>query len=84
MAHGDACNESNLSCNLHTGTHVDAPLHFLADGTDVTDLSLDILIGPVVVAALPEVDAITADDLEMLALPTHTRRLLLRTRNSEN
>ena len=84
MVNGDQCNDSDLSCNLHTGTHVDAPLQFLADGADVTTLALDTLIGPAVVAALPEVDAITADDLERLALPLHTRRLLLRTRNSES
>mgnify|MGYP003584304045 CR=1 FL=1 len=83
MTGGDRCNDSDLSCNLHTGTHVDAPLHFLADGADVTALVLDTLIGPAVVAALPEVDAITADDLELLQLPADTRRLLLRTRNSE-
>ncbi len=83
MARGDSCTDSDLICNLHTGTHVDAPLHFLADGADVTTLTLDILIGPAVVAALPEVDAIVADDLEALNLPADTRRLLLRTRNSE-
>lgn len=83
MVCGDSCNDSDLSCNLHTGTHVDAPLHFLADGADVTALALDTLIGPVVVAALPKVNAITADDLEALDLPIDTQRLLLRTRNSE-
>ncbi|HRY16084.1 MAG TPA: cyclase family protein, partial [Candidatus Competibacteraceae bacterium] len=66
MARGDPVNDSVLSCGVHTGTHVDAPLHFLADGADVTYLSLDVLIGPAVVAALPEVEAITARDLELL------------------
>ena len=83
MRRGDAVNDSTLVCGVHTGTHVDAPLHFLADGADVTQLSLDVLIGPAVVATLPEVDAVTADDLEALNLPVDTRRLLLRTRNSE-
>lgn len=32
MAGGDRCNDSDLSCNLRVGTHVDAPLHFLPDG----------------------------------------------------
>lgn len=83
MAQGDAVNDSTLFCDVHTGTHVDAPLHFLADGADVTHLSLDALIGPAVVAALPDVEAITAHDLEALNLPVDTQRLLLRTRNSE-
>jgi arylformamidase len=83
MAQGDPVNDSVLTCSVHTGTHVDAPLHFLADGADVTHLSLEALIGPTIVAALPEVEAITARDLEALNLPPDTRRLLLRTRNSE-
>jgi len=84
MARGDAVNDSTLSCGVHTGTHVDAPLHFLADGADVTLLSLDVLIGPAVVAALPDAEVITAGDLEALDLPIDTQRLLLRTRNSED
>jgi len=83
MRRGDAVNDSTLICGVHIGTHVDAPLHFLADGADVTHLSLDALIGPAVVAALPDPDAVTADDLEALNLPFDTQRLLLRTRNSE-
>ncbi|HUM91088.1 MAG TPA: cyclase family protein [Candidatus Competibacter sp.] len=83
MGQGDAVNDSVLRCGVHTGTHVDAPLHFLADGADVTQLALDALIGPVVVVALPDVGAVTANDLESLNLPTGTSRLLLRTRNSE-
>ena len=83
MDRGDPVNDSTLVCGVHTGTHVDAPLHFLADGADVTHLSLDALIGPAVVAELSDVDVITARDLEALKLPTDARRLLLRTRNSE-
>lgn len=84
MARGDHANDSVLTCGVHTGTHVDAPVHFLAHGTDVTQLPLEALIGPAVVAALPEVDAITAENLEGLNLPGDTQRLLLRTRNSEH
>ena len=83
MDRGDPVNDSTLLCGVHSGTHVDAPLHFLADGTDVTQLSLDALIGPAVVATLPDVEFITASDLEALNLPADTQRLLLHTRNSE-
>ena len=82
MDRGDPVNDSTLVCGVHTGTHVDAPLHFLADGTDVTHLSLDALIGPAVVAELSDLEVIAARDLEALNLPADTRRLLLRTRNS--
>jgi arylformamidase len=83
LGRGDAVNDSVLLCSVHTGTHVDAPLHFLADGADVTRLSLDALIGPAAVAALPDVDVIMPADLDALKLPVDTQRLLLRTRNSE-
>ena len=82
MDRGDPVNDSTLVCGVHTGTHVDAPLHFLADGVDVTHLSLDALIGPAVVAELSDLEVIAARDLEALNLPADTRRLLLRTRNS--
>ncbi|MBK7681629.1 MAG: cyclase family protein [Bacteroidetes bacterium] len=31
--------------NLHTGTHVDAPLHFIKEGKDVTQIRLDAMMG---------------------------------------
>jgi len=80
---GDSVNISQIECDVHTGTHIDAPRHFLQDGYTVEQLPLDVLIGPVTVAYLPRAVAIAADDLANLALPPDTIRLLLRTRNSE-
>lgn len=80
---GDECNNSHLHCDTHTGTHVEAPSHYLEQGATVEQLSLDVLIGPAIVAYLPMVSAITASDLAKLALPPGTKRLLLRTLNSE-
>ena len=82
MRQGDISNHSDLHFSAHTGTHVDAPLHFLEAGNDVTKLALDTLIGPAFVALLPEIPSITAQDLEGLSLPSSCTRLLLRTRNS--
>jgi len=83
MDEGDLYNVSRLNCNLHTGTHVDAPRHFLQNGTTVEQLPLDVLIGPSYVAHLPDAADITAGDLTDLNLPSGIERLLLRTRNSE-
>jgi hypothetical protein len=80
---GAPANVSRLECGVHVGTHVDAPWHFWEDGATVKQLPLDVLIGPVIVAYLPEVSAVTVSDLANLALPPGTKRLLLRTRNSE-
>ena len=80
---GDSSNVSRLDCDVHVGTHVDAPLHFIEDGSSVEQMPLKTLIGMVFVAYLPEeVDVITADDLAALSIPKGTQRLLLRTRNS--
>jgi arylformamidase len=80
---GDDCNNSRLACDVHTGTHIDAPSHFLLNGATIETLSLDVLIGPAVVCCLPSIPSIRADDLESLSLPLKTKRLLLRTDNSE-
>ena len=84
MAKGDKNNLSRLDCGLHTGTHVDAPWHFLEEGNTVEQLPLDAMIGEAFVAHLPQVEIIAADTLVRLALPNGTTRLLLRTRNSES
>jgi len=47
-------NLSHLACSVHIGTHVDAPLHFISGGGDISSLSLDALTGPATVVALPE------------------------------
>jgi arylformamidase len=83
LENGDTSNVSRLGCNLHTGTHVDAPKHFLNNGTTVETLPLDILIGPAFVAHLPEVKDVTPEDFNNLDLPSGVKRLLLRTRNSD-
>lgn len=80
---GDECNNTRLECDTHVGTHVDAPLHYLEHGTSVEDLSLEVLVGPAMVAYLPGIGSVRASALDNLALTSKTKRLLLRTRNSE-
>jgi arylformamidase len=80
---GANANVSRLSLGVHTGTHVDAPYHFLEDGTTVEQLPLNYLTGRVYVLNLPEVDQITAEILENTVIPSRTRRVLFKTRNSQ-
>jgi len=82
LACGDSANGSVLVCDVHIGTHVDAPRHFLEGGSTVEQLPLDVMVGPCFVAYLPEVEYITSDDLADLDFPSGTERLLLRTGNS--
>ncbi len=82
IAGGDEVNVTAFSGCVHVGTHVDAPLHFLDGGESVEHLSLEVLMGPALVVELLDVDEITPDHLDALALPPHTRRILFKTRNS--
>jgi len=79
---GHTLNVSRMECCVHTGTHVDAPLHFVRDGAAVEHMALDMLMGTAEVVELADVEAITAAHLEALALPANTTRLLFKTRNS--
>ena len=83
IAAGNTANTSQIKLSVHTGTHVDAPHHFMNDGRTVEGLLLDTLIGRAYVLHLPEVDLITASVLEAAEIPPRTRRLLFKTRNSE-
>jgi arylformamidase len=78
---GDPANVSALSLGVHTGTHVDAPLHFLPDGEDVGSLDPGIAIGPARVVAISDPVCVRRAELEPLQ-PHPGERLLLKTRNS--
>lgn len=84
ISEGASANVSRLELSVHTGTHLDAPNHFLdQDPTTVDQLSLKVLTGRAYVLHLPdEVELITRATLENAVIPPRTRRLLLRTRNS--
>ncbi len=85
ISEGDNANVSRLELSVHTGTHLDAPNHFLDQNkTTVEKLDLKTLTGRAYVLHLPdEVDLITRTILENAEIPPRTRRLLIRTRNSK-
>jgi arylformamidase len=84
MADGADANVSRLELGVHTGTHVDAPLHFLSEGAGAETLPLDVLVGPAhVVDARALTGPIDAASLGSLDFPDGLERLLLKTRNSE-
>lgn len=74
--------ESRLSCGVHTGTHVDAPAHFLEHGQTIDQINLNQLIGACRVFDLTHVsDYISASDLQLLDF-TNCQRVLFKTKNS--
>ncbi|HEY7269946.1 MAG TPA: cyclase family protein [Dehalococcoidia bacterium] len=81
MAAGDPADVSRLSLGVHTGTHVDAPRHFIAGESGVEALALSALIGPATVVDIEHPGAIRISELEGRGLE-NKHRLLFRTRNS--
>ncbi len=51
----------NLSLNEHTATHIDAPLHFSADGKSVDEIPVSDLVVPLAVINIKEKAAASAD-----------------------
>jgi arylformamidase len=83
IAAGDDATVSRLELGAHTGTHVDAPAHFLMGAAGVDQLPLDALVGPARVVHVPDVPIIDAEALERIR-PQRGERLLFRTRNSDS
>jgi kynurenine formamidase len=82
MSAGDNCNVTRWDIGSHTGLHVDAGLHFDDSGEDIAAMGLDVLLGPVRVLDLTDVETeITAADLEAAGLADEGR-VLLKTKNS--
>ena len=80
---GDLVKLTELSMSIHTGTHIDAPLHFLPQGKSIDNLNIDVFVGEAQVVAIPqEVDLITVEILRKL--PTiNASRVLFKTKNSQ-
>ena len=79
---GSEINLTRLEMCAHSGTHVDAPFHFINGALTVDQLSLKVLSGRAYVLNLPDCDLITTKVLESADIPPRTRRLLFKTRNS--
>jgi len=78
----DTINESSLSLNLHTGTHIDSPFHMMADGYPTEYLPLEKLITRCQVYDLTGVEnGIYREDLEKLPIMAGDF-IILKTRNS--
>jgi arylformamidase len=80
MAQGDPANVSYCGMGTHTGTHIDAPFHFVETGRKVEEIPLNLLIGRtrVVEITAPRIDE---QVLEEFNLDDHVR-VIFKTRNS--
>lgn len=83
LQRGDTSNNSNLSMNCHSGTHIDAPLHFIKNGKTTEGIALGTLVGKAFVADLSDKDEIRLSDLEEVWPEEKVDRLLFKTSNSK-
>jgi len=74
------CNTSKLSMSVHTGTHMDAPLHFIEGAASMDAMPLDAVIGEARVVQIN--DPIAVRPQELPADLTRGERILFKTRNS--
>ena len=72
---GDAANTSAIFACLHNGTHMDAPRHFIPDGTPIHKIDLEACIGECVVLECKGL--LLGDEAERL-LPYLKKRVLLK------
>jgi len=84
IADGAVANVSAVDLGAHTGTHVDAPNHFLEGEPGVDTVALEPLIGDAVVVDATAVQkTVDAAAVAALGVPAGTDRVLLKTRNSQ-
>ena len=80
---GDPCNVSAITMSTHTGSHVDAPCHFLDSESDITCVPLEHFLGPARVVKLGMKRCITGADLSELGLEG-VQRILFKTRDADS
>lgn len=78
---GSPVSMSMLEIISHTGTHIDAPLHFIPDGSTISDMALDATIGPCRVIEIKDQKLIKPAELKPYNIKKG-ERLLFKTRNS--
>jgi arylformamidase len=78
---GDVANVSTISLGSHTGTHMDAPIHFVRGGEGMDRMPLDATMGPARVVEIQDPAAIKPDELDPHGIG-RGERVLFKTRNS--
>ena len=63
IGRGDACNVSRLAMGVHSGTHMDGPVHFLHGAPGLDEMPLSATMGEARVIEIADPRQITADEL---------------------
>jgi arylformamidase len=78
---GNAANLSKISMGAHSGTHVDAPYHFIQEGKDISSMPVDTMIGKARVIEIQDSRLIKPEELKVNNIQAG-ERILFKTRNS--
>ena len=81
IEHGDAANVSTISMGSHTGTHMDAPLHFVRGGKGLDEMPLEVTIGHARVIEIHDPESVKPNELRPHEIRSG-ERILFKTRNS--
>ena len=81
IARGDSANVTALNFGAHTGTHIDAPAHFIEGAPGMPSLPLDALVGEALVVEVPDV-ALSVEEEHLAGVEEGAARVLFKTRNS--
>lgn len=73
IENGDGYNLTEISMSVHSGTHIDAPLHFYDEGSSIDNIRLNTFFGKCTVISVNGI--LTGEDMERL-LPYCKRRVL--------
>lgn len=80
---GANSNLSEIKMGVHTGTHMDAPVHFIPGRPGIDSLDLSLLMGPAQVVALPdECNLIDEKDVKSAGIQPGMERVIFKTKNS--
>jgi arylformamidase len=83
LTNGNEANVTGMNMSAHTGTHIDAPRHFIEKGAAIEKLDLNTLLGEVEVIEIDSnLTQIRETDLKTLRPNGWKPRILFKTRNS--
>ncbi len=81
IGRGDVCNLSHLAMGVHSGTHIDGPMHFIHQAAGVDEMPLTATMGAARVIEITHPREVTAAELSGHSLRAG-ERVLFRTSNS--
>jgi arylformamidase len=82
ISKGDPSNLTEIRMGAHTGTHIDAPYHYLGNGAKIESIPLETFVGPCLVVEVDSQIIIRKEDLQRHDLTGHSR-IILKTSNSK-